>query len=114
MNKKWSNTRLGIFVLVALSILIAGLYLIGKDTNLFSRNYSLRSRFSNPGGLVKGNNVRYAGIQVGTVKKITLLNDTTIEVLMYIDEDMKAYIHKDDIASLGTDGLVGNRLINIT
>jgi phospholipid/cholesterol/gamma-HCH transport system substrate-binding protein len=64
--------------------------------------------------LVKGNNVRYAGIQVGTVKKITLLNDTTIEVLMYIDEDMKAYIHKDDIASLGTDGLVGNRLINIT
>lgn len=108
-----NNIKLGIFLLAGLFLLIFGLYMIGRDTNLFSRNYALLARFENVQGLTTGNNVRFAGIQVGTVKKITILNDTLIEVTMLIEEKMKNYIHKNDIASISTDGLMGNRIINI-
>jgi phospholipid/cholesterol/gamma-HCH transport system substrate-binding protein len=113
-HKRIDNVKLGIFVLAGLVLLIFALYLVGKDTNLFSKNYVLKVRFDNVSGLMVGNDVRYSGIQVGTVKRLTLLNDTIIEVTMLVDEKMKMYIHKHDIASIGTDGLVGNKLINIT
>ncbi|MCU0394921.1 MAG: MlaD family protein [Chitinophagaceae bacterium] len=112
-QKAWNNIKLGVFVLAGLLLLIAGLYLIGKDTNLFSRNYILRAQFSNVEGLVVGNNVRYSGIQVGTVKEVKFLSDTLIEVRMVVEEDMQSIIRKDDIASVGTDGLMGNKIINI-
>jgi phospholipid/cholesterol/gamma-HCH transport system substrate-binding protein len=89
------------------------LYLIGKNENLFGSSFELKARFQNVQGLRSGNNIRYSGIQSGTVKKINILNDTTIEVVMLIDKKMKKYIRKSAIASIGTDGLMGNKLVNI-
>lgn len=109
-----NNVKLGVFVLAGLLIMIFSLYMIGKDTNMFGSNYTLKVRFDNVHGLTSGNNVRYAGIQVGTVKKVKILNDTLIEVSMLIDTKMKKYIHKNDIVSMSTDGLMGNRILNIT
>lgn len=109
-----NNIKLGAFVLAGLLTLIGGLYLIGRDTNLFSRNYTLYVQFGNAQGLTPGNNIRYSGIQVGTVKKVKILNDTLIEVTMLIEEKMKNYIHLNDQVSISTDGLMGNRLLNIT
>jgi phospholipid/cholesterol/gamma-HCH transport system substrate-binding protein len=113
-NRTVNNVKLGIFVFVGLVFLIFTLYMVNRGSSFFSKNYMLRVQFSNVSGLMLGNNVRYAGIQVGTVKKIRLLNDTVIEVSLLIKEDMTNFIHKDDIVSIGTDGLVGNKLINIT
>lgn len=109
-----NNIKLGVFVLTGLAALIFALYMIGKDTNLFNSNYTLYARFENIQGLTTGNNIRYAGIQVGTVKKIKILNDTLIEVSMLIDEKMKSFIHRTDQVSISTDGLMGNRIMNIT
>jgi phospholipid/cholesterol/gamma-HCH transport system substrate-binding protein len=114
MSKKTSsNIKLGIFVLSGLAFLILMLYLIGKNENLFGSSFELKARFQNVLGLRSGNNIRYSGIQSGTVKKINILNDTTIEVVMLIDKKMKKYIRKSAIASIGTDGLMGNKLVNI-
>jgi phospholipid/cholesterol/gamma-HCH transport system substrate-binding protein len=113
-TSKSNNIKLGIFVIAGLIVVVFGLYLIGKDTNMFSKNYTLRVRFPNVQGLTAGNNVRYSGIQVGTVDKVTILNDTLIEVTMLIDQKMKSFIHRDDKVSLGTDGVMGNKLLNIT
>jgi phospholipid/cholesterol/gamma-HCH transport system substrate-binding protein len=107
------NIKLGIFVLAGMLLLILALYMIGRDSNLFGNNYELKVRFVNVQGLNAGNNVRYSGIQVGTVKKIKILADTLIEVTMLIDEKMKPFIHKNDLVSIGTDGLMGNKLLNI-
>ncbi len=109
-----NNIKLGFFVLAGLVALIVALYLIGRDTNLFSHNYTLYARFENTQGLTPGNNIRYSGIQVGTVKKVKILNDTLIEVKMLIEEKMKKFIHLNDQVSISTDGLMGNRLLNIT
>jgi phospholipid/cholesterol/gamma-HCH transport system substrate-binding protein len=64
-------------------------------------------------GLQVGNNVRYAGIDIGTVKSIEMLNDTTITVNMAIEDKMLIHIKKNAIATIGSDGLVGNMIINI-
>jgi phospholipid/cholesterol/gamma-HCH transport system substrate-binding protein len=108
-----NNVKLGLFVLAGLLFLVLLLYMIGKNQNLFGKTYKLKARFSNIQGLVVGNNVRFAGIQAGTVKKISILNDTVIEVSMLIDTKMKNIIRKNAIASINTDGLVGNRVVNI-
>lgn len=113
-TKAINNVKLGIFVLAGLLILILALYMIGRDTNMFGQNFILRARFQNIQGLTSGNNVRYSGIQVGTVKRIQILSDTLIEVTMVVDEDYKPYIHKTDLVSIGTDGLMGNKLVNIS
>ncbi|WP_276504322.1 MlaD family protein [Terrimonas pollutisoli] len=108
-----SNIKLGAFVLSGLLFLVLLLYMIGKDRNLFGSTYILKARFENVQGLVPGNNIRFSGIQAGTVKRIKILSDTVIEVTMIIDTKMKPIIRKNAIASIGTDGLVGNKVVNI-
>ncbi len=108
-----NNVKLGLFILAGLLFLVLLLYMVGKNRNLFGDTYLLKARFENIQGLVAGNNVRFAGIQAGTVKKIAILNDTVIEVSMIIDTKMQTIIRKNAIASINTDGLVGNRVVNI-
>ncbi|HRO86028.1 MAG TPA: MlaD family protein [Niabella sp.] len=108
-----NNVKLGIFVLGGLLFLILLLYMIGKNRSLFGNTYVLKARFENVQGLVPGNNVRFAGIQAGTVKRIIIIADTLIEVTMIIDSRMKDVIRKNAIVSIGTDGLVGNKVVNI-
>lgn len=112
-NDNQNNVRLGIFVTVGLVILVVALYIIGKNQNFFGSSYPLRARFHNVSGLMVGNNVRYSGIQSGTVNKIIVIDDTTIEVALLVDVKMKPYIHMGATATIGSDGLMGNKLINI-
>lgn len=113
-NKLNNNLKLGSFVLAGLFFLVLLLFMIGKNKNLFGNTYVLKARFENIQGLVAGNNVRFSGIQAGTVKKVTILNDTTIEVTLLIETNMKTIIRKNALASIGTDGLVGNKVVNIS
>lgn len=100
-------------VLAGVVFLILTLYMIGKNRNLLGSTFTIRAVVSNVNGLVPGNNVRFKGIDVGTVKSIAVENDTAIYVTMTIDEKMRPHIKKNAIVSIGTDGLMGNKLINI-
>ncbi len=110
----FNNIKLGIFILGSLAFLILLFYMIGKNRNFFGSNFTLKSRFENVQGLKIGNNVRYAGIDIGSVNKIEVLNDTVLEVKMIIENKMKKIIRNNSIVSIGTDGLVGNKVVNIT
>jgi phospholipid/cholesterol/gamma-HCH transport system substrate-binding protein len=112
-NRKIDNAKVGILVLSGLLFLIFTLYMIGKNRNLFGSTFAIKAVLSNVDGLVPGNNVRFKGMDVGTVKSIIVANDSVIYVTMTIDEKMKPFIKKNAIASIGTDGLMGNKLINI-
>jgi phospholipid/cholesterol/gamma-HCH transport system substrate-binding protein len=105
--------KLGVFVSFGLFIFIVAIYFIGQRQNLFAKSFNLNSNFTNVNGLIPGNNVRYSGINVGTVKRIDMINDSVITVEMVIEEKMIHHIKKDAIATIGTDGLVGNRIVNI-
>lgn len=105
--------KLGLFVSIGLVIFIVAVYFIGQRQNLFVKTFTISSNFTNVNGLIPGNNVRYSGINVGTVKQIQMLNDTVINVEMVLEEKMIHHIKKDAIATIGTDGLVGNMIVNI-
>ncbi|RNL75280.1 MCE family protein [Sinomicrobium pectinilyticum] len=113
MTKSSENIKLGIFVIAGALLLLTAAYLIGNNRNLFSKTFTVTAVFSNVNGLQKGNNVRFSGIDVGTVKAIEMENDTAIRVAMAIDEKMQEYIKKDAVATIGSDGLVGNMIVNI-
>ena len=114
MSKETSNYfKLGIFVLIGATLLIAALYLIGSKRNVFSSTIKVTAVFSNVNGLIPGNNVRYGGIDVGTVDDIVFQSDTGIIVKMIIQNKLKSYIKKNTLATIGTDGLMGNKLVNL-
>ncbi len=113
-KRNLNNIQLGIFALIGLLFLVVMLYMIGKNKNMFGHTFELKARFDNVHGLVPGNNVRFAGIEAGTVEKITILNDTSIEIVMYVDEKFKTFLHNNAVASIATDGLMGNKVINIS
>ncbi|TFF37486.1 MlaD family protein [Mucilaginibacter psychrotolerans] len=109
-----NNIKLGLFVLAGLLVMMVAFYMIGKNRNIFGSDFELKVRFANLNGLMEGNNVLFSGIQAGTVKSIRMVNDTTIEVAMQIDSKVKPFIHKNALAAIGTEGLMGNKVINIT
>lgn len=108
-----NNLKLGGFILLGLFALILSFYFIGKNQHLFGTKFKLRARFNNLNGLIEGNNVLYAGIQAGTVSSIALINDTTIEVTLLIDKTVRQHIRQHAVASIGTEGLMGNKIVNI-
>lgn len=109
-----SKAKLGIFVLTGTVLLIVSLYLIGTKQNLFSDTMSVYVKFNDVNGLIKGNNVRFAGIAIGTVKEVNIANDTTVIVQLIIRKDATKYVRKSSIAEIGSDGLMGNKLIDIS
>jgi phospholipid/cholesterol/gamma-HCH transport system substrate-binding protein len=114
MEKSAGRTiRLGLFVTLGAIIFTTAVYLLGQKQSLFSQTFTIRAVFGNVNGLQSGNNVRFSGITVGSVTDVSILNDTLIEVSMRIRESYRVHIKKNSIASVGTDGLMGNKLVNI-
>lgn len=108
-----NNTKLGLFVLAGLVFLVFSLYMIGRNRNLFGSTFTVHARFYNVDGLTPGNNVRFSGIDVGTVTKVAIESDSTIQVTMILSKEVKKHLRQNAVASIGTDGLMGNKLINI-
>ena len=107
------NIRLGIFVTVGSLLFMLAAYLIGNDQSLFQDTIRLKTSFRNVNGLQVGNNVRFSGIHVGTVKNIEMVNDTTVVVEMVLERKIQEFIKSNALANIGSDGLVGSRVLNI-
>jgi phospholipid/cholesterol/gamma-HCH transport system substrate-binding protein len=115
MERSTSRTiRLGILVLTGTLIFTVAVYLIGQKQDMFRNTFTIRAVFNNVNGLQRGNNVRFSGINVGSVMAVDIQNDSTVEVTLRIREDVRKFIRKDALVTIGTDGLMGNMLVNIT
>ena len=112
-RSRGQKVRLGIFVIISTILFVTSIYLIGQKQELFRKTFKISAYFQNVNGLMKGNNVRYSGIDIGTVNAINMINDSTIMVVMNIDEKIISHIKKNAIATIGSDGLVGNMIVNI-
>ena len=107
------NLKLGLLIVAGLIIFTLGVFFIGSKQNLFGDSIMLSSVFKNVNGLQLGNNVRYSGVNVGTVKDIKFLNDTAICVDMLIDRESGKLIKHSSLATINSDGLVGSMVLNI-
>jgi phospholipid/cholesterol/gamma-HCH transport system substrate-binding protein len=112
-DERGKTLKLGLFVLAGTTVLVLGLYLLGAKRELFSRTMDVSARFSDVSGLRKGNNVRYAGIDVGTVQDITIMGDTLVVVDMMIRKDAAEHIRLNATAVVASDGLMGSKLVSI-
>jgi len=115
MNKesgfKW---KLGMFVMIGLVLFIAAIYFVGKQKNLFGSTFHLRATFKTVSGLKVGNNVRFSGINVGTVNDISLITDTSVMVDLVLEKDVQKFIKTDAQATIGSDGLMGDKVLTIS
>lgn len=115
MDKESGYTwKLGMFVLIGLVLFAFTIYYVGMQKNLFGSTFRLKSNFKNVSGLEVGNNVRFSGINVGTVSEIELITDSSVVVNLLIKDDVQQFIKTDAIASIGSDGLMGDKVLTIS
>jgi len=108
------KVRLGLFVLGGLTLFVLAIFIIGKQKNLFNPVFKLNTTFYNISGLQVGNNVRFSGINVGTVDNINIINDSTVKVDMLIRKEIRQFIKTDCIVAIGSEGLIGDRMLIIS
>ena len=108
------KVRLGLFVGVGFLIFALAIFLIGKKKNLFNPTFNLSTYFYNVSGMQVGNNVRFSGINIGTVDNIKIINDSTVQVDMIIQKSVQPFIKSDCQAAIGSEGIIGDRILIIT
>jgi phospholipid/cholesterol/gamma-HCH transport system substrate-binding protein len=106
--------RLGLFVAAGLALFVLAVFIIGKQKNLFNPVFKITTTFYNVSGLQVGNNIRFSGINVGTVDRIKIINDSTVRVDMLVRKEVKQFIKSDSEVTIGSEGLIGDRLLIIT
>src|SRR2546427_7932916 len=108
--------RLGAFIVGALLIFGVGVFLIGDRQHLFSRTYRLNAPFDNVAGLDDGAVVRAGGVRIGTVDKIYMPRRAgdQVTVVMKLEQTTREVIKKDSVASIETEGLLGNKYLSVS
>jgi phospholipid/cholesterol/gamma-HCH transport system substrate-binding protein len=108
--------RLGAFIVVTLAILVAGIFVIGNKQYLFSSTYQLKAQFDNVVGLDAGADVRVAGVHSGTVSSIVLPHKPgeKVTVVMDLGKSTHEIIKQDSVATIETEGLLGNQYLAIS
>ena len=114
--KTSSNRRsviVGIFILLGLIIFAITILTLGSQRKTFSSAITIKAFFANVNGLQKGNNIWFSGVKVGTIKDVQIAGQGRVQVIMSILDESKNFIHKDAFAKISTDGLIGNKIIEI-
>lgn len=105
--------KIGLFTIAGIAVLIAAIFLIGNQKSLFNSTFNVNGLFKNVSGLQVGNNVRFAGINIGVVDDITIISDSSVKVTLTVNSEVKKFIKKDARLSIGSDGLMGDKLVII-
>jgi phospholipid/cholesterol/gamma-HCH transport system substrate-binding protein len=108
--------RVGVFVLIGLGVFLAMVYALGARARLFEPRFTLHAEFTEVGGLVEGATVRLAGVQIGRVSAVHLPPQPggKVRVDMSIARRFGDRIRKDSVARIETQGLLGDKIIEIT
>jgi phospholipid/cholesterol/gamma-HCH transport system substrate-binding protein len=108
------KVRLGLFIAGGIALFVLAIFIIGKQQNLFDPVFKLTTTFYNVSGLQVGSNIRFSGIDVGTVDNIKIINDSTVQVDLLIKKSVQQFIKTDCEAGIGSSGIIGDRVLVIT
>src|SRR5262245_44932965 len=108
--------RVGLFVMAALVAFVAVIYVLGARARLFEARYTIHADFTEVGGLREGATVRLAGVQIGRVSDVHLPPHPggKVRVDLTIGRQFSDRIRKDSVARIETQGLLGDRIIEIS
>lgn len=114
LKESGSSLKLGIFVIIGLLLFFSTIYFVGKQRNIFGNVFHLKAQFKTVSGLKMGNNIRFSGINIGTVYEVELLSDTSVLVDMVIRKKYQEFIKTNAKAGIGSDGLMGDKVLTIS
>lgn len=103
----------GLFVAVGIVIFIVGIFTLGGQQRTFVKSVNIFAVFDDVSGLQQGNNIWFSGVKIGIVKKIEFHNSSQVKVTLHIEEKAREFIRTDAKAKIGSDGLIGNKIIVI-
>jgi phospholipid/cholesterol/gamma-HCH transport system substrate-binding protein len=108
--------RLGAFFIAALTILVSGMFIIGGRQYLFSSTYRLNTQFGSVVGLDSGADVRVGGVHSGSVRSVELPTKPTDKITVWMDlnQSTRNIIKQDSVATIETEGLLGNEYVAIS
>lgn len=107
------NLKLGIFVIGGVALFLLTLFYLGRENNIFNKTFAVSAIFKNVEGLKEGDNVWLSGVKIGTVKKVSIMDEGKVIVTLSLKEKQNEFIKKDATANIGSDGLVGNKIVVI-
>jgi phospholipid/cholesterol/gamma-HCH transport system substrate-binding protein len=110
-NKR--SITVGAFILLGIIILVIAVLTLGGRKKFFEKTITLSAVFNDVTGLQKGNNIWFSGVKIGTVDEVKVLGESKVRVVMKIQKRLKDFIFKDANAKIGSDGLIGNRIVII-
>lgn len=116
-NQRVLNFRVGLFVLITLSLFVLILFFLTGEQRFYEKSYTLTTSFTNTAGLIKGAAVRLSGVRIGAVTDIEFtpnpVGDKVIMVRMKINRDGMSRINPDAKATIRTEGLLGDKFIEV-
>jgi phospholipid/cholesterol/gamma-HCH transport system substrate-binding protein len=107
------NVMLGAFVLGGIVLLLSAIFYLGKENSIFNKTFQVSAIFKNVEGLKEGDNVWLSGVKIGTVKRVQIISEGQVIVTLSLKDKQNEFIRKNAIASVGSDGLVGNKIVVI-
>lgn len=105
------NIKLGIFVLTGIALFLFAVFYIGSERNVFNKTFTVSAVFKNVEGLTEGDNVWLSGVKIGTVKNVRIITEGQVVVSLSLKDKQNDFIKKDATAFIGSDGLVGNKIV---
>lgn len=116
-SKEIMQIQVGAFVVIGLALLMLVIFMLGSENRVFQKDYLLVSKFDTVKGLRAGAPIQLAGVNVGSIEEILFaddLKDAKVKVVFKIGEEYKRRIREDSVASIVTQGLLGDKMVVIT
>src|SRR5947207_15716536 len=113
MRQTNRSVIVGLFIFFGLAILLSAVLILGSQKKAFEKTITLSAVFNDVSGLQNGNNVWFSGVKIGTVKGVKLISGDRVEVQMRVEARSQDFIHKDAKVKIGSDGLIGNKIVMI-
>jgi len=111
--KNKHSVVVGIFISIALIILLVGVFTLGGQHDTFIKKIPVKAVFDDVNGLKIGDNVWLSGVKVGVIKNIDITDEGAVLITMNVEKKVQRFIHKDSKVKIGSDGLMGNTIIII-
>ena len=110
-----SNVAIGMFVLTGLALFTLVLFTIGNQHSFFARHFDVYTEFANIDGLMRGAEVEIDGFQAGELADITVPNSASgrFRLKLRIDQRFKPLVRADSVVTIGTEGIVGDKFVEI-
>jgi phospholipid/cholesterol/gamma-HCH transport system substrate-binding protein len=107
------DIKLGAFALIGVLLFLIALFYLGREGNLFNKTFTVSAIFKNVEGLKEGDNVWLSGVKIGMVKKVRIVSEGQVIVNLSLKDKQNEFIKKNATAFVGSDGLVGNKIVVI-